>query len=243
MQIVELTRAEHGNLRIDPARALAAFSATHMVPLAKQEIRRIAADCPVILAKSAETGQFYPAAVLGLEPQENLFWNGRELELGYVPANIQRAPFYVGGELDQGVLCIDMDSPAIDPEGPVGILEADGSDSDYMAGVQSTLAFLAQQQSLTAAFVQEIADKGLLSPIELDISLDDGGRIRLQGIYGIDEPALERAFQVLDNTQDKLLCAAMALSLDRFNDLVARKNSRLTEQAAWTTGGFKNDTH
>ncbi|MEL4474484.1 SapC family protein, partial [Shewanella algae] len=89
------------------ARSAASAATVHLVPLVADEIRQVAGQFPVFLAKDGETGQFYPAALLGLEPQENLFWNGTALEADVLPLNLLRLPFFVGGEGEEAVICID----------------------------------------------------------------------------------------------------------------------------------------
>jgi len=233
MTIVPLNRAAHSGLRIDPARAAEAAAAVRLVPLVASEIRQVAGQFPVFLAKDAETGQFYPAALLGLEPQENLFWDGTTFDADHVPLNLLRLPFFVGSGDLEGAVCIDETSAAIVPDGPVGIVEADGSDSAYLQSVQAILGQLVAEQAATAALVDRVTEHRLLTEVKLDVAFHDGGAATLSGLYGIDERALGRKAAALGDWDQVMILAAMALSLDHVAGLVRRKNVRRAAEAAW----------
>src|SRR6185295_7515029 len=128
MHLVELSRSEHRELRIRADRVEACASAQHLIPIVASEFRKAAIQYPIVFAKSPETGRFGAYALTGLAPEENLFWNGTELDVAYVPLNVRRQPFYVGTD-DEGVanvLCIDVESPCVDPSGTKAIVDADG---------------------------------------------------------------------------------------------------------------------
>lgn len=234
MQLQQLSRAAHGGLRIDPDKARREVAGAHLVPLSRAELRQASRSFPLFFVKDLETGQFYPAVLLGLKASENLYWNGTAFDADYVPLNIRRLPFYIGGENPaQGMICIDADSAGIDPQGECRILEEDGSDSAYIQGIQAMLATLSQQHDSTRQFARNAAELDLLSEIKLDIVLDDGERIEVAGLYGIDDRTLERHFDRIGTFEEKMLYAAMMLSLDNVAGLVRRKNVRNAELAAW----------
>lgn len=237
MTLVQLTRKDHAGLRLDPARALAAAATVHLVPLVAGEIRKVASQFPVFLAKDGETGQFYPAALLGLEPQENLFWDGTTFDADHVPLNLLRLPFFVGSGDLEGAVCIDDASAAIVPDGLVGIVEADGSDSAYLQSVQAILGQLVAGQAATVALVDRIIEHALITEVKLDVAFHNGSAATLEGLYGIDERALGRKAAALGDWDQVMVLAAMALSLDHVAGLVRRKNARLAAEAAWFAPG------
>ncbi len=234
MRIQQLSRAAHGDLRIDPDKARCEVASAHLVPLSRAELRQASRCFPLFFVKDLETGQFYPAALLGLKASENLFWNGTALDADYLPLNIRRLPFCIGGENPaQGMICIDADSAGIDPQGECRIIEEDGSDSVYIQGIQTMLATLAQQHEATRRFAQVAADLGVLSEFKLDIVLDNGERIEVTGLYGIDDRNFELHFDRIETFEEKTLYTAMMLSLDNVAGLVRRKNVRNEELAVW----------
>lgn len=232
MTIETLTRQAHAHLRIDPAKAATAAASIHLVPLVASEIRTVASQFPVFLAKDGETGQFYPAALMGLAPHENLFWNGETLDGDHLPLNLLRLPFFVG---EGGAVCIDTASPAITPDGPCAITAEDGSDTPYFAAIQAMLGRLVQGQQPTRALVDLALARKLVTEIKLDLAFNDGSTSLLTGLYGIDEKALGRAHREIEDFATVMDLAAMALSLNHVGGLVRRKNARLAAHAQWFT--------
>jgi len=235
MNLVQLTRPRHGDLRIDPKKAMTAAASVHLVPLVRAEIRKMAGQFPVFFVKDAETGQFYPAALLGLEPHENLFWTDGALEAHYVPLNLLRLPFFIGG--DEGMVCIDADSPGIDGTGRCAILDADGRDTAYMTQIQAILGELMGGRAATRALVDTALAHRLICEVKLDLKFHTGTAAALSGLYSIDEKALGRVLGQLPDVDTVMIFAAMTLSLDHVSRLVERKNARLAAQAEWLQVG------
>jgi len=234
MRLIQLSRELHGQLRVDRARAAATAANVHLVSVVRSELRRLAADYPLVLAKNNETGEFYPAVLMGLEPHENLYWNGTAFESDRVPLNLLRQPFYVGGDdAASGVMCIDLDSPAIVDAGGVALLDADGSDSAYIKGILAMLGELTAGQAPTREFVDQALALRLVTEIRLDIRYNDGSSATLEGFYGIDERAFERQMPNIAAFDDMMDLAAMLLSLEHVSGLVRRKNARIDGEAAW----------
>src|ERR1700687_981867 len=116
MRLVELSRAEHSELKINPDLAEASAARQHLIPIVTAEFRKAATQYPIVFAKSPETGRFAPYLLNGLEQEENLFWSGTKMDVAYVPLNIRRRPFYVGmadTSSSANVLCIDIDSACL----------------------------------------------------------------------------------------------------------------------------------
>lgn len=233
MQLVHLSRDRHAHLRIDPDRARAGAATVHLVPLVRSELRKAASSYPVFFAKHADTGQFYLAALMGLEPHENLFWDGSALG-AYVPLNLLREPFYVSGDdARAGAICVDLDSAAVDPDGACGITEADGTDSAYFGTIQAILGELAGQQDVTRGFIDRALALNLVMEIKLDVAFENGASAALSGLYGIDERALARHANTIAEFEDVLGFVAMILSLEHVADLVRRKNALLADAQTW----------
>jgi hypothetical protein len=243
MHLVELSRREHHGLRIRAERVEACASGQHLIPLVVSEFRKAAIQYPIVFAKSPETGRFGAYALNGLAPEENLFWTGTELDVAYVPLNVRRQPFYVGTD-DSGnanVLCIDLESPCLDPAGAKTIVDADGSDSAYLKEMLAILHELIAGRKLTEQFIETALALDLLVPITLDIVLDDGTPLQAHGLYGVDE---ERFRQVGMDEVGKLwqggsldLFHAVLISSGQIFRLIQRKNKRIALSRAWQGKG------
>lgn len=242
MRLVELSRAEHCGLRIRAELAATTAARQHLIPIVVSEFRKAATQYPIVFAKNAHTGRFSPFVLTGLGIEENLFWNGTELDVAYVPLNVRRQPFYAGtvdagGAASTNVLCIDLDSPCLDDSGTHAIVDADGSDSAYLREILAVLGELIAGVEPTERFIETMLSLDLLAPLLLDIVLDDRTPLQLSGLYGLDEDRLRqldanaiaslRARGHLD-----LLYAVMIASGQIFN-LVRLKNRRMALSRAW----------
>jgi len=242
MQLVELSREAHSELKIDPDLAQASAARQHLIPIVASEFRKAATQYPIVFAKNPETGRFAPYVLNGLEPEENLFWSGTKMDVAYVPLNIRRRPFFVGmadtsGGASRNVLCIDIESSCITASGQKCIVDADGSDSPYLKEILSILGRLVDGQQLTTRFINTALSLDLLCPIVLDIVLEDGKPLHVEGLYSIDEDR----FRSLDKNKVEMLwnegllelIYCVIVSTGQMSNLIRLRNERESLNRAW----------
>jgi hypothetical protein len=242
MRLVELSRSEHAGLRIRADLVEASAAGQHLIPIVVSEFRKAATQYPIVFAKNPQTGRFAPYALNGLSLEENLFWSGTEMDVAYVPLNVRRQPFFVGtDDAPQGpatnVLCIDLDSPCLDSSGAKTIVNPDGSDSAYLGEVLSILGELVAGKAPTEQFIGSLLSLDLLAPIMLDIVLDDGTPLQVQGLYGLDE----EKFRQLDAGEVAPLWKigyldliyAVLIASGQIFKLIRLKNQRIALSRAW----------
>ena len=242
MHLVELSREEHSALKINPDLAEASAARQHLIPIVASEFRKAAIQYPIVFAKNPETGRFAAFVLNGLEPEENLFWSGTKLDVAYVPLNIRRGPFFVGtADTSSGangnVLCIDVESSCLTASGQKSIVEADGSDSAYLKEILSVVGELVHGQKQTGSLINTALSLDLLCPIMLDIVLEDGKPLRVEGVYSIDEDR----FRSLD--KDKVeriwneglmdLFYSVIISTGQIFNLIRLRNEREALNRAW----------
>ncbi len=242
MRLVELSRSEHAGLRIRADLVEASAARQHLIPIVVSEFRKAATQYPIVFAKKTETGRFAPYVLNGLAVEENLFWSGTDMDVAYVPLNVRRQPFFVGtDDAPKGpatnVLCIDLDSPCLESSGAKTIVNPDGSDSAYLAGILSILGELVAGKAPTEQFIAHLLSLDLLAPILLDIVLEDGTPLQVQGLYSLDE----EKFRQLDAGEVArlwkigyldLIYAVLIASGQIFN-LIRLKNRRIALSRAW----------
>ena len=230
MNVVELSRSEHRELRFCADRVEASAAHQHLIPIVVSEFRKAATQYPIVFAKHPETGRFAPYVLTGLGVEENLFWTGTELDVAYVPLNVRREPFYVG----QGnALCIDLDSPCVDAAGPKTIVD----DAAYLKEVLAILGELVVGKKANEPFLATMLSLDLLTPIMLDIVLDDGAPLQLQGLYGLDEEKLRQLDageigRLWQNGYLDLFYSVIIASGQIFR-LIRLKNQRIALSRAW----------
>ncbi len=242
MHLVELSRQEHSGLKINPGLAEASAARQHLIPIVASEFRKAATQYPIVFAKNPETGRFAPYVLNGLEPEENLFWSGTKLDVAYVPLNIRRRPFFVGmadtsSGANDNVLCIDIDSSCIIAAGEKSIVDADGSDSPYLKEILSIVGELVRGQKQTSSLINTALSLDLLCPIMLDIVLQDGKPLHVEGLYSIDEDR----FRSLDKDKvEKLwneglmdLIYSVIISTGQIFNLIRLRNERESLSRAW----------
>jgi SapC len=242
MHLVELSREEHSALKINPDLAEASAARQHLIPIVASEFRKAAIQYPIVFAKNPETGRFAAFVLNGLEPEENLFWSGTKLDVAYVPLNIRRGPFFVGtADTSSGangnVLCIDIESSCLTASGQKSIVEADGSDSAYLKEILTVVGELVHGQKQTGSLINTALSLDLLCPIMLDIVLEDGKPLRVEGLYSIDEDR----FRSLD--KDKVeriwneglmdLFYSVIISTGQIFNLIRLRNEREALNRAW----------
>ena len=240
MHLVELSRAEHSELKINPDLAEASAARQHLIPIVSSEFRKAATQYPIVFAKNPETGRFAPYVLNGLEPEENLFWSGTKLDVAYVPLNIRRRPFFVGtGDTSSGanVLCIDIESSCLADSGEKSIVDADGSDSSYLKEILSIVGQLVDGQKPTSSFINTALSLDLLCPIVLDIVLEDGKPLHVEGLYSIDEDRFRSLNQDevarLWNEGLMDLIYSVIISTGQIFNLIRLRNERESLNRAW----------
>jgi len=241
-RLVELSREEHSGLRINPDLAEASAARQHLVPIVASEFRKAAIQYPIVFAKNPDTGRFAAFALNGLQPEENLFWSGTKLDVAYVPLNIRRLPFFVGtadpaGGASDNVLCIDVESPCLTPAGQKSIVDADGSDSQYLRQMLSILRELLDGQRRTSSLIDTALSLDLLCPIVLDIILEDGKPLQVEGLYSVDEDRFRALGQdkvaLLWNEGLMELFYSVIISTGQIFNLVRLRNERESLSRAW----------
>src|SRR6202795_2957068 len=242
MHLVELSRQDHSELKINPDLAEASAAGQHLIPIVASEFRKAATQYPIVFAKNPETGRFGPYVLNGLEPEENLFWSGTKMDVSYVPLNIRRRPFFVGmaetpGGTNDNVLCIDVESSCITASGQKSIVDVDGSDSLYLKKILSIVGELLHGQKQTTSFINTALSLDLLCPIVLDIVLEDGKPLHVEGLYSIDEDR----FRSLDKDKVAKLwneglmdfIYSVIISTGQVSNLVRLRNERESLNRAW----------
>src|ERR1700730_11427609 len=242
MHLVELSRAKHSQLKISPELAEASAARQHLIPIVASEFRKAATQYPIVFAKNPETGRFGAYVLNGLEPEENLFWSGTKMDVAYVPLNIRRRPFFVGmadtsSGANDNVLCIDVESSCITASSQKSIVDADGSDSLYLKNILSIVSELLRGQKQTTSFINTALSLDLLCPIVLDIVLEDGKPLHVEGLYGLDE---DRFISLDKDNVERLwneglmgLIYSVIISSGQISNLVRLKNERESLNRAW----------
>lgn len=227
MALEVLNREGHAGLRLTQA----PDSQRHFAQIVASEFVAAAQDHPILFTKHPETGAFYAGVVMGVEPGRNLrFAEGRMQ--AYRPADLERQGFFVA----DAQIVVDPAHPAFaDPAGEP-LFAADGEPAPALRRVQRALAVLQAGLPETDAAIARFLEHGLLEPIDISLSFDDGRRIELEGLYTI---SLDRLHALADGPAlalfrqgDLQLAYAQSGSLGHIRALARRRNDRLVGEPA-----------
>ncbi len=159
------------------------------------EFKHVQADYPIFFLKDKNTDEFSSIALFGFEQNENLFLTDEGWQASYIPLMIEREPFLIGfqeqnGEDAQPVINIDMDSPRVSKESGTEIFLEHGGNSEYINRISTILKAIHDSKASTDLFITRVQELDLLEPLNLDIQLNDGSNNRLSGFYTINEEKL-----------------------------------------------------
>lgn len=228
----------HKSLRVITTRGAEYGENIHFVPVIADELRSAVLDYPVVLMKDTETGRFGLFALLGFEPGENLFLDGSTWDAGYVPLHFRRQPFMVGyaageGEQpnpDKSMITIDMDSKRVQESEGEALFNADGSWTTYLQDVSRMLGMMIQGTALTDAFVNELAERDFIEPVQLNITFPGGESKNYEGLYSVNDEKLNElsADELKDLHERGFLQASylMLASIGNIQKLIDRKSKR-----------------
>jgi len=227
-----LNKEKHRNLRIKTGHGEALGDAVMYVTTYPMEFRQIQSCYPVLFTKDANTGVFFPVALMGLEAGQNLFLQDTGWDAAYVPAVIQRQPFLIATGPEEHkqspVVSLDLDHPRVSQHEGEALFDAEGGSTEFLNQKIALMDELHRGMQHGSGFVDTLLQHDLLEQITLDIAFNDGSKSSLQGFYSIAEEQLyQLKGDVLEslNTAGYLQPVFMAVaSLSRMRDLIMRRN-------------------
>ena len=227
-----LNKEQHRGLRVKTGYGASLGDAVMYVMTYPLEFRDIQGCYPILFTKDPNTGAFFAAAVLGLEPGQNLFLHGDRWDATYVPVLIQRQPFLIatGGEDDtrDPAVSLDLENPRVCQDEGEALFDDDGDATEFLNQKIGVLEKLHHGMHHNKGFVDTLLEHELLEQITLDLVLKDGNQKSLQGFYCIAE---ERLYTLKGGVLESLNEAGylqpifMAVaSMSRVRDLIERRN-------------------
>ncbi|WP_438865341.1 SapC family protein [Neptunicella sp.] len=195
--IVPLDKNRHKNFRIRKNTDFAHVANDNMVPIVANEFMHAGNNFPIVFVKEAGTAKFKCVALMGFESGENLVFNQGRVHSSYIPRNIARTPYFVGGaniEDQHASICIDENSPLVyqggDDSDGYPLFDENGQPSAQLNEASEFLSDLITKEIATNQFVQFLVDNELLQEATLTLNLGDAGKKKLGGVYKVNEEKL-----------------------------------------------------
>lgn len=164
----------------------------NVVPVLLHEFARACLEYPIVFVKNAETGQFQAVCVVGFRPNENKFVKNKQWVGGYIPLSVRNAPLCLVPQSqnpDQLFVGINETSARIDLDHGTPLFTASGDESEFLAARKIALIDYYEKDQVSQQITQLLANKGLLSPQTINLSVNDES-LSLAGVYLIDEEKL-----------------------------------------------------
>lgn len=190
-----LTLKDHGSKKWVRRNNYSFAAHTAVVPLVSSELSSAALEFPIGFV--LDGGQFTLVALLAFRSAENYFVgpNGRWLG-GYIPVALRSHPFRLLRSMDQPgkmLLCVDEESDCVG-ENVNGepLFDASGNPVEAVMEVLRFLETFELQRRMTDEAVGALNDSKLISPWAISVVAPDRPKESVDGVYRIDEKALNQ---------------------------------------------------
>ena len=201
------------------------------------EIQEVQREYPIIFRKHAQSGQFFPCALLGFEQKENLYVDGAGQWLSvYKPLSIAKGPFLIGLdkheelEKQEPLVYVDMDDPRVGQADGERVFDDTGKLTSYMESVSSALRILHERSREIPRMIEIFSALGLIEPVTIKLDFNNGDKVNFSGAYTIDLEKLHnlKADELLLLNKEGFLSHAfyIAGSTNNINKLLTIKNSK-----------------
>jgi hypothetical protein len=156
-------------------------------------------EYPIFFRKDPHSGEFQSVALLGLQPDENLFLQqDGGWQAAYVPGIVTRGPFLIGfqnqdvdGELRrEPVIHVDLDNPRISRTEGEPVFLPQGGNSRYLERIGTILQGIHQGLALSKAMFEAFGAYDLIEPVNVEIKFNAEEQFNLRGLYTISEEKL-----------------------------------------------------
>ena len=240
-KLVPVDSLTHRNTRVLARNGRQYGDGVHLVGVVPSEFPALLAHYPLFFAKDTETGQFGLAAMLGFDGDENLFLDGEEWVVPYVPLHAQRGPFSVGPDAaaTQLVPYIDVNDPRVSEHEGESLFTDAGEPTGFLQRINAVLQELIQGTNQVALMVDAMEEHDLLEPLALQFDFVDNHSVRLDGLYTVQAEKLTAlrgdALQDLHEQGCIKLMHEVLASVTHVSSLVGMKNRRIQASSNWAS--------
>lgn len=188
-----LHKETHNNIKVKPGKSVEDLATQHALGVVVQEFALAGNQYPIVFVKEKDKETFFPVALLGLEPQKNLFVNAdNKWEGMYMPARYTHKPFSVIPSQDDANLfgiAINMDSDVVSEDEGEALFTGEGEETEYLASRKKSLISYVEHEQITKAFIEELVKLDLLHPQNIGVKVGEQ-EYNLNGLFIVDEKKL-----------------------------------------------------
>lgn len=230
-KIVPLSNENHKALYIEPTDSFDFAEQSNSLYIAAVEFVRAAVEYPIVFGTDGED-KLFPVVLLGLKTNQNLFVdkNGK-WKADYVPAYTRRYPFILASVNNNGeeqyTVCIDEGYPGFNTaKKGEPLFDAEGNQSPMLERAVEFLKDYQNQIRLTSEFCSNLAELGILEPVQANIEMKSGDKFAIGGFQCVSRDKLKALapdkLQALVQSGQMELIYAHLLSLNNIQSLMNR---------------------
>lgn len=195
-KIVPLNNTLHQHIHIKQDTLFSHAQQKHIVPVQAYEFMLTACNYPIVFIKDTETGEFQSVAMLGLQPNENLFYSPNGWQATSVPGALKMPPFIAAstsGNPENFTLCIDMNSSLVAQENGELIFDKEGQQTDFLKAKVDFISQYIGQTHATRDFINHLAQKNLLQALSLTVKTPGNAleEFKIKGVYAVNDKILQ----------------------------------------------------
>ncbi len=188
-----LNAKAHGNIKIKSELHIEGTKNQQVLPLLVHEFAKAGAAMPVIFIRPNEDDNkiVQPAALLGLKPEENLFYKEGKWVGEYLPAVVTHHPFAMVPTADDHErlqMLVNENSPLINEKEGDALFEGD-EQTEYLKNRIESLSNYFGSMQVTREFCDFLVEKDLLIEQTLTVEIN-GEKVQLNGLLLVDEKKL-----------------------------------------------------
>jgi len=192
---IAVTSEKHKNTKVKRDLSFSHFKSQHLAPLVVHEFATAAHEYPIFFVKDNNSEDLRSVVLLGLKPGENLYYDEQKWKSNYIPEALIGYPFALANDpnnKDQQLLVVDEESERLNSDEGDALFDDDGKQTEFTTQLAEFLSAGIDKQFHTQAFIKKLQDLNLLINKSLDITITDKKSFSIDGIFMVDEAALNK---------------------------------------------------
>jgi hypothetical protein len=195
-----LNNVAHHDLRVITRHGAEFGDNVGTVPTFPTEYGDVQREYPIFFRKDAHSGEFQSIALLGFQPDENLFLDDGTWQAAYIPGIVARGPFLIGfqnqdvdGELRrEPVIHVDLDNPRVSRTEGEPVFLPQGGNTRYLERIGTILQGIHQGLAVSQAMFEAFTAHELIEPVNVEVKFNAEEQFDLRGLYTISEERLRK---------------------------------------------------
>jgi len=239
MGIIVLDPKKNANTKLLPNPDCIHMQKQHVSSITLKEFSRAASSFPIVLIKNKETGQYNTAVMLGLEQNENLYYNKDQWKCNYAPLSILHHPFILGrdendAEPNRLTTCLLDDTPFVSETEGQALYKEDGKPTELLTHYFGLLRELFEGEKATNTFIEKLKELDLIVPFTLETVSAAGNKRQLTGLHMVENTRVAalsaEKVQELHKLDYFRAIHAMDISLGNMVTMIKHKNDTLEDK-------------